>query len=112
MTNCLFCDIINGKQGAEIVYQDDKIVAFKDIYPKAPTHLLIIPKQHISTLNDADDAELLGNLMLTAQKLAKDLGIANDGYRVTMNCNKAGGQVIFHIHLHLLGGRAMEWPPG
>ncbi|MCH9769944.1 MAG: histidine triad nucleotide-binding protein [Gammaproteobacteria bacterium] len=112
--DCIFCDISNGKMNANIIYQDDHVLAFSDINPKAPEHYLIIPKKHIATLNDAnkDDQALLGHIMLTAQQLANKHGFSEAGYRIAMNCNKAGGQDVFHIHLHLLGGRQMTWPPG
>lgn len=112
--DCIFCKIVQGEIPANIVYQDEHVVAFEDIKPKAPHHKLIIPKKHIATLNDAttEDTALLGRMMQTAKQLAKDLGFADDGYRVVMNCNKGGGQVVFHIHLHLLGGRSLNWPPG
>lgn len=112
--DCLFCKLVNGDIPAKILYQDDDVIAFEDIAPKAPTHFLVIPKRHISTLNDltAEDAALVGKLPITAAKIAKDLGIAEDGYRVVMNCNEQGGQTVYHIHMHVLGGRAMTWPPG
>lgn len=111
---CLFCNIISGDVPADIIYQDDRVVAFRDITPQAPNHILVIPRKHISTLNDAsvDNAELLGHIMLSAAKLAKQLDCAEQGYRVVMNCNAAAGQTVFHIHLHLLCGRNMHWPPG
>lgn len=111
---CIFCQIAEKKAPATIIYEDEHVVAFDDLHPKAPHHKLIIPRKHISTLNDAsiDDKELLAHMLLAAQKIAKQLGIADDGYRVLMNVNKGGGQVVFHIHLHLLGGRIMNWPPG
>jgi len=114
MTDCLFCAIVAGDIPAEIVFQDDQVLAFRDISPQAPTHVLIIPKRHIATLNDLTEADnaLLGQMHLTAANIAKQAGIAEAGYRVAMNCNAAGGQTVFHIHLHLLGGRAMAWPPG
>lgn len=112
MNDCLFCKIIAGKIPAKKIYEDDEVLAFFDVNPQAPQHFLIIPKEHISTLNDANDANLIGKLSLTASKIAKDLGFANDGYRVVMNCNEDGGQEVFHIHLHVLGGRSMSWPPG
>ena len=113
-SDCLFCNIVSGHASATRVYEDDRVVAFRDIFPAAPTHLLIIPKQHITTLNDAqpEHAELLGHIMLTASKLAKEQGFADDGYRVVMNCNEQGGQTVYHIHLHLLAERPMRWPPG
>lgn len=112
--DCIFCKIINREIPAHIVYEDDNIVAFDDLYPKAPHHKLIIPRKHIETLNDVSqqDQSLMGEMMLVTKNLAKELGIAEEGYRLVMNCNEGGGQVIFHIHFHLLGGRNLEWPPG
>jgi len=112
--SCLFCNIVEGKIPADIVYQDETVLAFRDINPQAPTHILCIPRKHISTINDltVEDEAVAGKLMLTAGKLAKQLGFAEDGYRVVMNCNGHAGQTVFHIHLHLLGGRHMSWPPG
>jgi histidine triad (HIT) family protein len=107
MTDCLFCKIVNGDIKSDVVFEDDKVLAFKDISPKAPVHILIIPKRHISTLNDLDDVELGGQLLQTAVKLAKQLGLADDGYRTVFNCNPQGGQVFYHLHLHLLAGRQM-----
>jgi len=114
MTDCLFCKIAAKQIPATVVYEDDDVIAFRDIAPQAPVHILTIPKRHVTTLNDATpaDAGLLGKLILTAQGLAQKEGIAESGYRVAMNCNRDGGQTVFHIHLHLLGGRAMHWPPG
>jgi histidine triad (HIT) family protein len=112
MTDCLFCKMVNGEIKPDVVFEDDKVLAFHDIDPKAPVHILIIPKRHISTLNDLDDAELGGQLLLTARKLAKQLGLADDGYRTVFNCNQHGGQAVYHLHLHLLAGRQMTWPPG
>lgn len=112
MTDCLFCKMVNGAIKPDVVFEDDKVLAFHDIDPKAPVHILIIPKRHISTLNDLDDAELGGQLLLTAAKLAKQLGLADDGYRTVFNCNQHGGQAVYHLHLHLLAGRQMTWPPG
>jgi len=111
---CLFCNIIDGKLPADIVYQDDEVLAFRDINPVAPTHILCIPRKHISTSNEftTEDEAVAGKLLLTASKLAKQLGFAEDGYRLVMNCNGHAGQTVFHIHLHLLGGRHMRWPPG
>lgn len=112
--DCLFCKLVNGDIPAKILYQDDDVIAFEDIAPQAPTHFLVIPKRHISTLNDlsADDAALVGKLPITAAKIAQQLGIADEGFRVVMNCNEMGGQTVYHIHMHVLGGRAMTWPPG
>jgi histidine triad (HIT) family protein len=105
---CLFCKIVAGQIPSEKVYEDDVVLAFKDIHPQAPFHCLVIPKTHVATLNDFTPAEqnLLGNLLLTAQRLAREQGLP--GYRVAMNVNREGGQVIFHAHLHVLGGRPMK----
>ena len=110
----LFGKIIRREIPADIVYEDEHIMAFRDIAPAAPTHVLFIPKVLIRTLNDAraGQAELLGRLMLAAADYAKSQGLAEDGYRVVMNCNEKGGQSVYHIHLHLLAGRHMGWPPG
>ena len=112
--DCLFCKVAAGTLSANIIYQDDKVVAFDDIHPQAPHHKLIIPKKHIATLNDlsAEDGELVSSMIQAAKKLAKELNIAEDGYRLVMNCNPGAGQTVFHIHLHLLGGRQTEWPQG
>lgn len=112
--SCLFCKIANKEIQAEIVYEDDQIMAFKDISPQAPVHLLIVPRVHIATLNDTLEAHqaLLGHMVLTARQLAKQFHIDEAGYRLNFNCNEDGGQTVFHIHLHLLGGRVMLWPPG
>lgn len=114
MSDDLFLKIIERKIPADIVYETDEILAFRDISPQAPTHLLIIPKEPIRTINDLEEghAEVVGKLILAAAELARQEGIAEDGYRVVMNCNRAGGQAVYHIHLHLLGGRQMAWPPG
>lgn len=112
--NCLFCNIAKGGIPATVVYDDQELMAFRDINPQAPTHILIIPKQHIATINDAQksDQQLLGTMILRAQQLAKDEGINEAGYRLVFNVNSGGGQEVYHIHLHLLGGRQMSWPPG
>jgi len=114
MTDCLFCKMAAGEIEPDIVYQDDELIAFRDINPQAPVHVLIIPRKHISTINDiqSDDAELTGKLFLAAGKIAEQEGIAEQGYRTVMNCNAGAGQTVFHVHLHVLGGRAMTWPPG
>lgn len=114
MTDCLFCKIVAGDIPADIVFESDTALAFRDINPKAPTHVLIIPRRHVSTINDigVNDESLVGSLFSAARKIAADEGLAEDGYRVVMNCNEAAGQSVFHIHLHLLGGRALGWPPG
>ncbi len=112
--DCLFCKISRKEIPAKIIYEDEEVVVFDDIAPRAPTHKLIIPRRHIATLNDLNkaDAQLAGKLLLTAQKIAKSCGHAEEGYRVVMNCNQGAGQTVFHIHLHLLGGRLFQWPPG
>lgn len=112
--DCLFCKIIKGEVPAKIIYRDDVITAFDDINPQAPEHKVIVPQKHIATLNnlEAEDIEIAGHMMQGAAKLAKQLGIADDGYRLVMNCNMNGGQTVFHIHAHLLGGRRLSWPPG
>lgn len=114
MSDCLFCKFVNGDIKPDTVYEDDEVLAFRDINPQAPTHILVIPKQHIATLNDLDEqhAALIGKLYLTAQKIAREEGIDEAGYRTVVNCNEQAGQSVFHIHLHLLGGRDMRWPPG
>ena len=112
--DCLFCKIVEGGLPADIVYENDSLIAFRDINPKAPTHVLLIPRRHVATMNDLEvgDESLVGDLFITAARIAADEGLADDGYRVVMNCNAAAGQSVFHIHLHLLGGRPMGWPPG
>ncbi|KZN14671.1 MULTISPECIES: histidine triad nucleotide-binding protein [Marinomonas] len=112
--DCLFCKLVKGEIPATILYQDDDVIAFEDIMPQAPCHFLVIPKRHISTLNDLtdEDASLVGKLQITAAKVAKQKGISEEGYRVVMNCNEMGGQTVYHIHMHVLGGRNMTWPPG
>ncbi|WP_027966196.1 histidine triad nucleotide-binding protein [Halomonas halocynthiae] len=112
--DCLFCKIINREIPADIVFEDEHVLAFHDIDPKAPTHILIIPKKHISTLNDIEerDLEVVGRLQYTAAQLARQQGFADDGYRVVMNCNEMGGQTVYHIHMHLMGGRQFTWPAG
>ncbi len=114
MAGCIFCQIIEGQIPADIVFQNDHVVAFRDINPQAPTHLLIIPKHHISTLNDLtpEHGGLLSAMFQAAVDLANQEGIDESGYRTVFNCNQDGGQEVYHIHLHLLGGRKMTWPPG
>lgn len=114
MTDCLFCKIASGEIPGDIVYQDDDVLAFRDLSPQAPVHFLVIPKKHISTINDIQpaDAELIGKMYLAAQAVAKDEGMDDSGYRCVMNCNDDGGQTVHHIHLHVLGKRRMNWPPG
>ena len=114
MKDCLFCKIIKNEIPAEIVYENNRILAFNDVNPQAPIHILIIPKIHISTLNDIEPSNLrlIGELIYNASRIAKNLNIAEDGYRTGFNCNRAAGQTVYHIHLHLLGGREFSWPPG
>ena len=114
MSDCLFCKMISGDIAPDTVYEDDEVLAFRDISPQAPTHVLVIPKQHVSTINDIDDSNshLVGKMMMAAARVAKQEGFAQSGYRTILNCNEDGGQTVFHIHLHLLGGRRMNWPPG
>jgi histidine triad (HIT) family protein len=112
MTNCLFCKMVAGDIKPDVVFEDDTVLAFRDINPQAPVHILIIPKVHIATLTDLDDTLLAGQLLQTAVKLAKQEGLSEDGYRTVFNCNKKGGQEVYHLHLNLLGGRQMTWPPG
>lgn len=111
---CLFCKIVAGDINADIVYQDDQVLAFRDINPQAPTHVLIVPREHVATINDVtnEHKDDVGALFIAAQKIAQQEGFADVGYRVTMNCNESAGQTVFHLHLHLLGGRQFSWPPG
>jgi histidine triad (HIT) family protein len=114
MKDCLFCKMANGEIRPDMVYENPAVMAFRDINPQAPVHVLVVPKKHIATLNDLEPGHdvLVGELYLTAKTVAERLGIADGGYRTVMNCNVDGGQTVFHIHLHLLGGRRMAWPPG
>ncbi|HLM42741.1 MAG TPA: histidine triad nucleotide-binding protein [Myxococcaceae bacterium] len=114
MSDCLFCKIRDGFIPAKVVHRDEHCLAFEDIHPQAPTHLLVIPLKHIATVNDlaVEDREVVGHLSLTAAKLARQRGIADSGYRLVMNTHRDAGQTVFHIHLHVLGGRPLEWPPG
>ncbi len=111
---CIFCKIASKEISSSVVYEDDEIFAFRDINPVAPSHILIIPKKHIATINDISDEDktLLAKMILVAKKIAQDEGFAKKGYRLVLNCEKDGGQEVFHIHLHLIGGRKMKWPPG
>ena len=110
----IFTKIINREIPADIIYEDDEILAFNDINPQAPVHILIIPKKEIKTINDihSKDTAIIGKLFLIAKKIAKQVNISEDGYRLVMNCNEYGGQSVYHIHLHLMGGRKLLWPPG
>jgi len=114
MKECIFCDIINREAQATIVYEDEDIVAFDDIEPQAPIHILVAPRKHIRTVADLteDDEKIVGKIVLVANDLAKKYNISQRGFRLVFNCNKDAGQDIYHIHLHLLGGRRMSWPPG
>jgi histidine triad (HIT) family protein len=114
MENCIFCKIAAGLIPADKVYEDDRVVAFRDLNPQAPTHVLIIPRVHIATLNDLgpEDEAIIGRMYGAAREIAAAEGLADAGYRTVVNCNEAGGQSVFHVHLHLLGGRMMHWPPG
>lgn len=112
--DCLFCAIAEKSIPGTIVYEDDQVIAFRDVAPQAPCHILIIPRRHIATLNDLTDTDsvLMGHMIMTAKRIAADEGLAAAGYRLNFNCNAHGGQTVFHIHLHLLGGRQLHWPPG
>jgi histidine triad (HIT) family protein len=110
--DCLFCRIVRREIPAAIVLNDDHVIAFRDINPQAPVHVVIIPREHVASLNEATDAEMLGRLSLAATEIARREGIAESGYRTVVNTNRAAGQTVFHVHLHLLGGRSMAWPPG
>jgi histidine triad (HIT) family protein len=112
--SCVFCDIVSGKHRGEIVYEDDRVVAFRDVNPMAPVHILVIPRDHIVGPLDFDETNepLAGHLILVAAKVAQQEGIAADGYRLVLNQGRNGGQSVFHVHLHVLGGRRMAWPPG
>jgi histidine triad (HIT) family protein len=111
---CLFCKVASGEIPATIVHEDDHLVAFRDINPQAPIHILVIPREHIASLDAAGDqhADLLGRMLLVARDLARSEGIAEDGYRTVLNVGADGGQTVHHIHMHVLGGRALGWPPG
>lgn len=111
---CIFCKIAQKELPAKLIYENDHVVAFDDLHPRAPTHKLIIPRKHIATLNDLEETDnhIVGHLLQAAKKIAKDCGIAEQGYRVVNNCNAGAGQTVFHLHFHLLGGREMGWPPG
>jgi histidine triad (HIT) family protein len=114
MADCLFCKIIERTIPANIVYEDERVLAFNDINPQAPTHVLVIPKRHIPSLNDigTEDDQILGELVRRAAAIAQDRGLSAGGFRTVFNTNRDAGQTVFHVHLHLLGGRSMHWPPG
>lgn len=111
---CLFCKILNKEIPSKTVYEDEFVYAFEDISPKAPVHILIIPKKHIPTINDiaSDDFELVGKMYGAAAKIASEKGLSERGYRIVSNCNSDAGQTVFHLHFHLMGGREFAWPPG
>ena len=114
MSNCLFCKIIKREIPASIVYEDDRVLAFNDINPQGPTHVLVVPKRHIATLNDLGegDDQIVGEVVRRAAAIAKERGIDAGGFRAVFNTNQDAGQTVFHIHLHLIGGRGLAWPPG
>ncbi len=114
MEDCIFCKIAAGEIPGDIVYQDDALIAFHDINPVASTHVLIIPRKHISSMNETEpaDREVLGEMLLRASAIAKELGVHQKGYRLVLNTGRSVGQSVFHVHLHLIGGRSMSWPPG
>ncbi len=114
MSDCIFCKIAAGEIPSEKVCEDEVLFAFRDIQPQAPTHIVIIPKKHIATMDDFDqsDSELLARLLLKCRDIARDENLSENGYRIVINCNRDGGQSVFHVHAHLLGGRHMSWPPG
>ncbi len=112
--DCLFCKILAGDIPADIIYESDTAIAFRDVNPRAPTHVLIVPREHIATINDINPEQeaMVGSLFSAARAIAAQEGLSDDGYRAVMNCNAAAGQTVFHLHLHLLGGRILGWPPG
>lgn len=113
-SDCLFCKIVSGDIPANVVYQDDQVLAFEDINPQAPTHILIIPREHIATLDELDEGKeaIAGKILVAARKIAREKGLHERGYRLVANCLESAGQTVFHIHFHLLGGRNLGWPPG
>lgn len=114
MSDCLFCRIIKREIPATIVYEDDRVLAFNDINPQGPTHVLVVPKRHVASLNDleAGDDQIVGEVVRRAAAIAKERGVSANGFRVVFNTNRDAGQTVFHIHLHLIGGRSLAWPPG
>ena len=110
--DCLFCKIVRHEIPAKLVYEGDDCIAFRDIDPKAPVHVLVVPRVHVGSLNEASDAAMIGRLAMAAAEIARQEGIAESGYRAVFNTNRDAGQTVFHLHLHLLGGRHMAWPPG
>jgi len=114
MQDCIFCKIAKKEIQSDVVFEDDKVLAFRDLNPQAPVHILVIPKRHFDNLLtfESSDSDLLGHLCLSATQIARQEGIAEDGFRLVVNCNRQGGQTVNHVHVHLLGGRDMKWPPG
>lgn len=114
MSECIFCKIANGEIPANKVYEDDKVIAFNDLNPQSPTHIIIIPKEHIPSANNIDEnnSHIIGHIFVVINKIAKEKGLSNQGYRVVSNCGEFGGQSVEHLHFHLLGGRQLQWPPG
>ena len=114
MSDCLFCKMVSGEIQPDVVYEDDDVLAFRDVNPQAPLHVLVIPKTHIATTIDLDagNVDVIGKLYLAARQIALDEGVADPGYRMVMNCNPGAGQSVYHIHLHVLAGRPLGWPPG
>lgn len=110
--DCIFCKIASKEIKSSIVYEDENVLAFNDINPQAPIHIVVIPKEHIATLNDVRDFGIYEKIFIAIDKIVKELKVEKDGYRIVANCNKNGGQTVFHIHFHILAGRYMEWPPG
>ncbi|NMB13813.1 MAG: histidine triad nucleotide-binding protein [Gallicola sp.] len=112
--NCIFCEIVKGNIETDAIYEDDKIIAFNDQNPQAPVHFLVIPKEHISSANEINsaNASIIGDIYAAVAKLAKEMGFAEDGYRIVNNCGNDGGQTVHHIHFHVLAGRSLQWPPG
>ena len=112
MSDCIFCKIASGEIPATVVARTDRLVAFRDVGPQAPVHVLVIPTEHLASLEEVKDGQLLGEMLLLARQIAREEKIAADGYRIVLNTNRNGGQTVFHLHLHLLGGRRLTWPPG
>lgn len=114
MSDCIFCKIAKGEVPSDIIYEDDKIIAFNDLNPQAPVHFLVIPKEHISSMNEIDEnnVSIISHISLVINKIAKEKGIDEKGYRIVNNCGEFGGQTVEHLHFHILGGRKMLWPPG
>jgi len=112
MEGCIFCRIIKGEISSQKVYEDDRVLAFRDINPQAPVHIVIVLKEHLATLNDVEDYSLYGDVFKAIKKIALDNGLSEKGYRVVANCKEDAGQTVFHVHFHLLGGRVFKWPPG